>query len=139
MESKNPTMFWQPCNLYGEYEVGEGTRIGAFCDLGGKVGKNCVIQTHVSIPPKTIIEDNVFLGPGVRIANEKQMMSGILQGTTIKKGAKIGMGALIGPGLTIGENAVVGMGSVVLKDIPDNEVWVGNPARPYYAKEVKDS
>ena len=120
---------WQPVNLYGKWKVGKGTRIGAFCDIGGKIGKNCIIQTGVSIPPLTVIGDNTFLGPGVRIANEKHMMSGELQGTTIKKGAKIGMGALIGPGLTIGENVVVGMGALVLCDIPANEKWVGSPAR----------
>ena len=47
-------------NLYGDWEIGEGTTIGAMCDIGGKIGKNCKIQTGVSIPPLTIIGDNVF-------------------------------------------------------------------------------
>ena len=121
-------MIYQPTNLYGNYKIGKGTKVGAFCDIGGIVGKNCLIQTGVSIPPLTIIEDNVFLGPGVRIANDPKL-DGNLKGTIIKKGAKIGMGAMIQGGITIGENAIIGMGSVVLHDVLDGEVFAGNPAK----------
>jgi Acetyltransferase (isoleucine patch superfamily) len=41
----------------------------------------------------------------------------------------LGQGWRILPGVTIGENAIVGTGSIVTKDIPDNAVAVGNPAR----------
>ena len=47
----------------------------------------------------------------------------------IKKNAWIGARVNILPGVTIGENAIVGTGSIVTKDIPDNAVAVGNPAR----------
>ena len=47
----------------------------------------------------------------------------------IKKGAWIGGHAIVLKGVTIGENSIVGAGSVVTKNIPDNEVWAGNPAR----------
>lgn len=47
----------------------------------------------------------------------------------IKKNAYIGMNTLIIKPVTIGENAIVGAGSVVTHDIPDNEIWAGNPAR----------
>ena len=49
--------------------------------------------------------------------------------TLIKKGATIGSASIILPGLTIGENAMIGAGSLVTKDIPDNELWVGRPAK----------
>ena len=62
---------WQPNNLWGNNKIGKGTTIGAMCDIGNVViGKNCKIQCHVSIPPLTVIEDDVFLGPGVKIAND---------------------------------------------------------------------
>jgi carbonic anhydrase/acetyltransferase-like protein (isoleucine patch superfamily) len=121
---------WKPSNIWGNNIIGEYTTIGAFCDIGNAViGKNCKIQCHVSIPPMTIIGDEVFLGPGVRIANDKKM-DGNLKGTIIKKGAKIGMGALIGAGIIIGRNAIIGAGSVVTKNIPAGETWVGSPAYP---------
>ena len=53
-----------------------------------------------------------------------------LQRTIIKKGASIGANATILCGITIGENAMIGAGSVVTKDVPSGEVWVGNPAKP---------
>ena len=52
-----------------------------------------------------------------------------LQGPIVGKGAKIGANATILPGIRIGENALVGAGSVVVEDVPDNTVVVGNPAR----------
>ena len=48
---------------------------------------------------------------------------------TIKKNAWICIGAIICPGVTIGENAVIGAGAVVTKDVPDNTVVGGNPAK----------
>ena len=49
--------------------------------------------------------------------------------TLIKKGASIGANATILGGITIGENSLIGAGSVVTKDIPANEIWIGNPAK----------
>ena len=49
--------------------------------------------------------------------------------TLVKKGASIGAGATILPGITIGKNAVIGAGSVVTRDVPECETWVGNPAK----------
>jgi acetyltransferase-like isoleucine patch superfamily enzyme len=52
-----------------------------------------------------------------------------LKGATIKRGAKIGANATLLPGIVIGENALVGAGAVVVDDVPDGAVVVGNPAR----------
>jgi UDP-2-acetamido-3-amino-2,3-dideoxy-glucuronate N-acetyltransferase len=134
-------------------EIGEGTTIWQFCVIlkGAKIGNNCnincqvfiendvVIGNHVTIKPGvqiwdgTIIEDNVFIGPNATFTNDlkprsKQYLEKILR-TIIKAGASIGANATILPGITIGENAMVGAGSVVLKDVPANTLWVGNPAK----------
>ena len=47
----------------------------------------------------------------------------------VKKGVHIGLGAQIVQGVVIGENAIIGAGAVILKDVPDNAVMVGNPAK----------
>jgi acetyltransferase-like isoleucine patch superfamily enzyme len=52
-----------------------------------------------------------------------------MQKIYIKKGASIGASAVILGGISIGENSMIGAGSVVTKDIPDNELWFGNPAK----------
>ncbi|MEL7271430.1 MAG: acyltransferase [Bacteroidota bacterium] len=86
------------------------------------------------------IEDDVLIGSGVHIyvSNHKFGESDktvIEQGhfeplnTTLKKGCWIGANAILLPGVTIGENSVVGAGSIVTKNVPNNSVVVGNPAR----------
>jgi UDP-2-acetamido-3-amino-2,3-dideoxy-glucuronate N-acetyltransferase len=119
-------------NIYGENEIGEGTKIAALCDIGNcTIGKNCNIQTMVSIPKGTVIEDDVFIGPGVNILNDKYPPSygKHWHKVTIKKGASIGGNATILPGVTIGENAMVGAGSVVTKDVKKGATVYGNPAK----------
>ena len=124
-------MIYQPTNIWGKGFVPESSTVGAFCDIAVPIGENCKIQTGVSIPPGWTIGDNVFIGPGARFANDKhhavkanfEPLGGI-----VEDGACIGMGAMILP-CRIGKGAIVGTGSVVTKDIPDYEVWAGNPAR----------
>lgn len=83
------------------------------------------------------VEDNVMFGPNVTVCTathpvEPHMRKRAVQfnlDIKIKKNAWIGAGSVIMPGITIGENSVVGAGSIVTKDVPDNVVVVGNPAR----------
>lgn len=139
-------------------DIGEDTRIWQFCVVleGAKIGKSCnincnvfiendvIIGNNVTIKPGVqiwdgiIIEDNVFIGPNVTFTNDlkprsKQYPEKFLR-TTVKKGASIGANATILPGITIGESAMIGAGSVVLKDVPANTTWIGNPA-----KQIKKS
>jgi maltose O-acetyltransferase len=60
---------------------------------------------------------------------ERRQLSSLSKPVHIRSGAWIASGVIILPGVTIGNDAVIGAGSVVTKDIPDNEVWIGNPAR----------
>jgi len=116
-------------NIYGSV-IGKGTKIGSYVEIAhSTVGKNCNIQAFVSISNGTVIEDDVFIAPGVRILNDKYPPSNTITPVTIKKGASIGGGAILLPGVTIGEYAMVGAGSVVTKDVPSKEVWYGNPAK----------
>ena len=133
--------------------IGKGTFVWQFCVVleGAKIGDNCnincqvfiendvVIGNNVTIKPGVQIwdgislEDNVFIGPNVTFTNDlkprsKQYPELFLR-TIVKAGASIGANATILPGITIGENAMIGAGSVVLKDVPANTIWVGNPAR----------
>ena len=111
-------------NLWGLYKIGKGTKIGAFCDISAKIGENCKIQTGVSIPPLTEIGNDVFIGPGVRFANDPKM-DGNMVGTKVEDGVRIGMGSLIQGGIVIGKNSVIGMGSIVLKSVPPNTTAIG--------------
>jgi acetyltransferase-like isoleucine patch superfamily enzyme len=83
---------------------------------------------QVSIPRGTRIGNNVFLGPGATILNDKYPPSAN-KAPVIKDEAVIGGRAVLLPDITVGYRAVVGGGSVVTKDVPDEVVVVGNPAR----------
>ena len=75
----------------------------------------------------------MFIGPCVSFANDLYPKSKVYPDsfltTIIKKGASIGANATILPGITLGENCLVGAGSVVTKDVPQNAIVVGNPAK----------
>ena len=98
-----------------------------------KIGENVKIQAFAFIPNGVTIEDDVFIGPHVCFTNDPKMdivPSGefVPTKTLIKRGARIGANASILAGITIGINAIIGMGAVIVKDVGDNETWLGNPA-----------
>lgn len=129
------TFIWQFCVVLKEARIGSNCNINfnVFIENDVVLGDNVTIKSGVQLWDGIRIEDNVFVGPNVTFANDKYPRSKQypqeFQKTTIKKGASIGAAAVILGGVTIGENAMIGAGSVVTKDIPANELWVGNPAR----------
>jgi UDP-2-acetamido-3-amino-2,3-dideoxy-glucuronate N-acetyltransferase len=123
--------------------IDDHSRVGAFVEIqkGVTIGKNCKISSHSFICEGVHIEDNVFVGHGVMFTNDLFPRATNPDGTQqtaadwavvetyVKKGASIGSNATILCGITIGENALVGAGAVVTKDVPDNTVVAGSPAR----------
>jgi acetyltransferase-like isoleucine patch superfamily enzyme len=110
--------------------VGRGVTIENRC----RVGEYTKIETEAYITASTVIEERCFIAPMVCMANDNYLgrteeRFKHMKGPHIKRGARIGANAVILPGLSIGEEAVVGAGSVVTREVPAYETWVGVPAR----------
>jgi len=134
--------------IWGQSQVRENSVIGDNCiigkgvyiDFGISIGKNVKIQNYANIYHGSKIEDDVFVGPGVMILNDKVPRSvtstGELKGENdwktgevlIKKGASLGARSIILPGVVVGEYAMIAAGAVVTKDVPDYGLVMGNPA-----------
>lgn len=88
------------------------------------------------------IEDEVFIGPGVKIITEHHPETPALRHRlsvkpiVIRRNAWIGAGVIILPGVIVGENSIVGAGAVVTKDVPDNAVVAGVPAK--FIRNIKE-
>jgi len=131
--------FYGPSSVKEDVIIGEGTGVGELCVIGPDVviGKNCSIMYQVSIPRGTRIGDRVFIGPDATILNDKYPPSAN-KAPVIKNEAVIGGGAVVFPDITVGYRSVVGGGSVATKDVPDERVVVGNPARIVMSRDEYD-
>ena len=129
------TNVWQFCVILPKAKIGENCNICSHCLVENEVviGNNCTIKCGVQIWDGVTLEDNVCIGANVTFTNDRypkaKNQNWILEKTRICKGASIGAGSTLLCGITIGENAMIGAGSVVTKDVPAGELWLGNPAR----------
>lgn len=138
----------EPC------EIGAGTKIWHFSHIlpGAKIGRNCIfgqncqvandvsigdnvkVQNNVSIYTGTVVESDVFLGPSCVLTNVTNPRSqvnrhSLYEQTLIRRGATVGANATIVCGVTLGRYCFVAAGSVVVKDVPDYALVMGNTAR----------
>ena len=134
---------WDLARIRSGSSIGSGTIVGrnAYVDSDVAIGKNCKIQNNALIYSPAVIADGVFIGPGAiltndlnpRAINEDQTLKSAtdwkIQRVEVQTGASIGAGAICVAPVIIGSWAMVGAGAVVVKDVPNYALVVGNPAK----------
>jgi UDP-perosamine 4-acetyltransferase len=93
---------------------------GSIVNPGAALGDNVIVNTGAIVEHDCVLGDHVHVATGARLAGK----------VTVGVGAHIGAGATIRQGIAIGARAVIGAGAVVVRDVPDDAVMVGVPARP---------
>jgi UDP-3-O-[3-hydroxymyristoyl] glucosamine N-acyltransferase len=115
--------------------VGERSVVGrgSTVDFDVTIGARVLIQTSVYVTAGSVVEDDVFIGPGVTTTNDNTMgrhaRGERLRGATLRRACRVGGGVVLTPGVEIGEEAFVAAGAVVVRDVGPREVAMGVPAR----------
>src|SRR5579875_2830284 len=123
--------------------IGERTLVGrgSTVDFATHVGDRVSIQTLVYLTAEGLVEDDVFIGPGVTTTNDDTMSrhpaGERLRGPVLRRACRIGGGAVLTPGVEVGEEAFVAAGAVVTRDVAPRAVVIGVPAR--VLREVPDA
>jgi UDP-2-acetamido-3-amino-2,3-dideoxy-glucuronate N-acetyltransferase len=133
--------------------IGDGTKIWHFCHIstGAVIGKNCSFGQNCYVAPGVIIGDNVrvqngvslytgvtvenycFIGPHAVFTNDRYPRAvgeWKAESTLLRKGSSVGANATVLCGVELGEYSMVGCGSVVIHNVANRTLVVGNPARP---------
>jgi sugar O-acyltransferase (sialic acid O-acetyltransferase NeuD family) len=109
----------------------------AFVAYNAQIGRGCQILAQSSVSAKAVLGDSVIVNTGASVDHETVVgdfvhiapRATICGAVNIGKHTFIGANATVLPRITIGENSIIGAGSVVTKDIPQNVVAYGNPAK----------
>jgi sugar O-acyltransferase (sialic acid O-acetyltransferase NeuD family) len=104
---------------YSAIKEGSVVMAGALINADSHIGKHCIINSHASIDHDCLLEDYVHVSPNATLCG----------GIFVGECTSIGAGAVIIPYKHIGCNVTIGAGAVVISDIADNSIVVGNPAR----------
>ncbi|HPY95830.1 MAG TPA: DapH/DapD/GlmU-related protein [Candidatus Cloacimonadota bacterium] len=118
--------------------VGRGVAIENYCTIGNRNK----LETNVYLTAYSTVEDYCFVAPCVATSNDnyagrdKERFKHF-KGITMKRGARIGVGSIVLPGKTLNKDCLVAGASLVSKDVPEKEIWIGSPAK--YSKPVPDS
>jgi sugar O-acyltransferase (sialic acid O-acetyltransferase NeuD family) len=101
--------------------VGAGTVVmaGAVINTGTRVGRNVIINTGATVDHDCVVGDAVHISPGANVAGN----------VDVADETHLGIGCCVIPGIRIGAGSTIGAGAVVVRDVPANETWAGNPAR----------
>ena len=112
----HPKSILSPYATFGKGNfVGANVTVNAFA----KISDNCILNTGCIIEHECVINSGVHIAPGAVLAGN----------VFVGENSFVGANSVVKQGVNIGAGVTIGAGSVVIKDIPDNEVWAGNPSK----------
>ena len=112
--------------------AGFNWRVGTLSDIQGhcEIGDYVRFHSNVHIGHKSKIGNFVWIFPYVVLTNDPHPPSNELVGVTVDEFAVIATMSVILPGVRVGKNSLIGAGSIVKRDVEEESVVVGNPAKP---------
>ena len=130
------TKIWHFCHILENTSIGENSTVGQNCMIGPnvRIGRNTKLQNNVSLYDGVIAEDNVFFGPSAVTTNVINPRSKIERKdkflrTYFEEGVSVGANATIICGLTLKRNCFIAAGALVTKDVKQNALMMGVPAK----------
>ena len=130
-----------PRTKIGTYtKIGRDVRIGAdcsftsFCEIRDRcdLGDRVLMGSRGTLSAGTVVEDDVVMKYAFVVTDTPDLTRNDCKSVgRLKRKSRFGASVVIMPSVTIGENAEIGACSQVRKDVPDNQVWFGTPAKYY--------
>ena len=119
--------------------IGESCKFTSFCEIRDncRLGKNVSIGSRGTLSAGAVVEDDVIMKYAFVVTDTPIVgQEKVKKVGTLKRGSRFGANVTIMPGVTVGENSEIRRRSQVRNDVPDNEIWYGNPAK--FFKKIKD-
>lgn len=135
---------WQFASILKGVKLGQGVSIGAGSEIGAGsvIGRDSRISAQVFLPSNSILEERVFLGPGVKATDDRFPFAGnpsyVAEPPYFESGSSVGAGSIILPGRRLGTGCLVGAGSVVTRNVKPHEHVRGEPARVKPYSRIKE-
>ena len=139
------SVVWSFTTICAFVQIGNNCVIGTNCfvGMGSVIGNESRLQTGVFLPSRTVLEERVFLGPGVMCTDDRYPRVGnpsyVPEPPYFERDCSLGAGVVVLPGVRIGHHSLIGAGAVIIHDVAPYSVVVGNPSRVVRIQEVQDA
>lgn len=139
------SIVWNFTTIGDFVQIGANCVVGSNCfvGMGSKIGDESRLQTGVFLPNRSVLEERVFLGPGVTCTDDRYPKVNnhdyIPEPLYFEHDCSVGAGVVVLPGIRIGHHALIGAGAVLTADVEPYSIVVGNPPKIIRVMEEQDA